>query len=113
MKNQIKDIVCLTHFPVENHVPYDQLKEVLEALLRVVYPDAGIIIFTEGTPNPEGINAIQVKTSLDKAIKDQLETSLKEVFAKKFEISYAGEKKLLNRINAIVKAQQQFARITH
>jgi hypothetical protein len=107
-KEHTVDIVVQTHIPSSSGIDFSKFKEVLETLLKAIYPQVEIVAFLVGTENPQGVNALQVKTIINKGTKDQLEDSLREVFGQKFEISCNGENAFPVDIDIIVKATAPF-----
>jgi len=105
------DVVIVTHIPTGSGISSHNLKIALETLVRAIHPNIEIVAFAKGTDNPEGINAIQIKTVLNKATKDQLEFILKKLFSQSFEISYNSDNSMLNRSQQLQAAAIELYRL--
>lgn len=107
------DFTVTSYVPAINGINQDDLEDFLSHLLKAVHPEVEVIGFAEGNENAEGINALQVRTYLNKATQDALEATLKRKFGQPFEISYTKESPFLNRADAIAKAASSYIRKIH
>jgi len=85
------DIVVRTHIPASNNIPYETLKVVLTEIVMAIYPNTDVVAIIEGTENEQGINAIQIRTYINKGTSDHIQDILGKTFGQKFEISVNSE----------------------